>query len=440
MAGDYDVVIIGAGPAGAMAAKTAAEIGLRTVVIERKRRPADIFRSCTMMFAVESEYYFGERMYYNDATRKMVFPVNGLTVDYAGPVRDFYAWHFYAPDGESRLEFGDYESSREAGKKGRLSFVFDKGELIEGLLVEAKRYGAEVRTGRNVEQVRKTSRGVEVEAGGHVYRGVFAIGADGIASRTAELMGFNRNREYLGRGGKKSVIVRGLRMRDPESVNFIVCPLGDGTLPFWVGPTADGQHMIDFKHDDDLERLVADSPFSRWFTDIQITKTRSYVLPLWAPVDSPCRDNVLLAGDAAYFAEAEITGSMMCGWRAANAVAVALRDGKTTDDGVDSYREWWRRSYVDSADYREFLLMMLFIKSIFTSAEVTYLYRLIDRPLAATLDPFKVVRLVKEAVEPSRPRISAEMPSLLKKLDYLDVANYEQMAAMMKKRLADRGS
>jgi flavin-dependent dehydrogenase len=80
----YDVVIVGAGPGGAMAAKTAGENGLKTAILERKTNPAKISRGCTMMFAVENSYYFAERMYYNEKNKKMIFPVNGFTVDYEG--------------------------------------------------------------------------------------------------------------------------------------------------------------------------------------------------------------------------------------------------------------------------------------------------------------------------------------------------------------------
>ena len=62
----YDLVIVGAGPGGAMAAKTAGENGLKTALLERKTNPAKIARGCAMMFAIESDYYFAERMYFND--------------------------------------------------------------------------------------------------------------------------------------------------------------------------------------------------------------------------------------------------------------------------------------------------------------------------------------------------------------------------------------
>jgi len=38
---EWDVVVVGAGPGGAMAAKTAAEKGLKTVFFERGRKPGE---------------------------------------------------------------------------------------------------------------------------------------------------------------------------------------------------------------------------------------------------------------------------------------------------------------------------------------------------------------------------------------------------------------
>ncbi len=158
----YDVVIVGAGPGGAMAAKTAGENGLKTAILERKTDPAKITRGCAMMFAIESDYYFAERMYYNEKNKKMIFPVNGFTVDYDGPTRNFYAWHHYAPDGKARIAFGDYEESIKKGDKGRLSIVYDKGKLIDGLMKDAVKNGVEVFTGVNVNGVEKTAQGVKV--------------------------------------------------------------------------------------------------------------------------------------------------------------------------------------------------------------------------------------------------------------------------------------
>ncbi len=42
----YDVIVVGAGPAGLMAAKTAAEDGLKVLLIERKKEITEINRLC----------------------------------------------------------------------------------------------------------------------------------------------------------------------------------------------------------------------------------------------------------------------------------------------------------------------------------------------------------------------------------------------------------
>ena len=42
----YDLIVVGAGPAGLLAAKTAAQGGLDVILIERKTNVASIGRSC----------------------------------------------------------------------------------------------------------------------------------------------------------------------------------------------------------------------------------------------------------------------------------------------------------------------------------------------------------------------------------------------------------
>jgi hypothetical protein len=56
---------------------------------------------------------------------------------------------------------------------------------------------------------------------------------------------------------------------------------------------------------------------------------------------SPFKDNILLVGDAGWCQEAEMTGAVMCGWRAAHAVTLALTEGKADREGVQGYIDWW---------------------------------------------------------------------------------------------------
>jgi flavin-dependent dehydrogenase len=147
-----------------------------------------------------------------------------------------------------------------------------------------------------------------------------------------------------------------------------------------------------------------------------------------SPVSEPYKDNVLLVGDAAWFAEAEITGSMMCGWKAANAITVALRENKPDREGVVDYIEWWKKSYPEFDDYRNFFMFVPFC-FMFSQEELNYLYSLFKSPLRSTLNPYLVVRRVKKALEPMMQQVQRDMPSLAEKLNMLEVEHIEKITS-----------
>jgi flavin-dependent dehydrogenase len=426
----YDVVIVGAGPGGAMAAKTSGENGLKTAILERKTDPAEITRGCAMMFAIESDYYFAERMYYNEKNQKMIFPVNGFTVDYDGPTRNFYSWHFYAPDGKTRLEFGSYDENIKKGDKGRLSLVYDKGKLIAGLMRDAVKNDVDVFTGVNVSGVEKTAGGLKITGNGDTYEGTFVIGADGLNSRVASLMGFNKKRICYGHHPSLTYYVTGLDIPQSEAVITANCFRPNDVRPvfFWLipSPYAEDEYWFSVQDMGDFEYITKRSVFSSWFPNVKVTRLLCCVTSMRSPVSEPYKDNVLLVGDAAWFAEAEITGSMMCGWKAANAITVALRENKPDREGVVDYIEWWKKSYPEFDDYRNFFMFVPFC-FMFSQEELNYLYSLFKSPLRSTLNPYLVVRRVKKALEPMMQQVQRDMPSLAEKLNMLEVEHIEKI-------------
>jgi digeranylgeranylglycerophospholipid reductase len=435
MAKKFDVVIVGAGPGGAMAAKTAGENGLKTAILERKTNPAEITRGCAMMFAVENSYYFAERMMYNEKNHKMIFPVNGFTVDFDGARRNFYAWYFYAPDGKTRIAFGDYEESIKKGEKGRLSFVYDKGALLGGLMKDAERNGVDVFAGFNVSGIEKTANGVRVTANGEVFEGTFVIGADGVNSRVAKLMGFNKERRFFGTAKGITYYVTGYEHPQPEAVITASCFKPNASFPttFWVMPSPYAEDEYWVQTPTDFDYITKESVFSKWFRNVKVVRILNQVATARTPVTEPYKDNVLLVGDSAWFGEAEITGSMMCGKRAANAITVALRDNKPNREGVLNYIEWWQKSYPEFDDYRNFFLIGPVFR-IFSEAEMNYLYGLFKKPLQPNLNPFLVVRLLKKALDPIMSQIQKEMPSVVEKLNMLAIDNVDKMMPNLKEQ------
>jgi choline dehydrogenase-like flavoprotein len=125
MTKQYDVVIVGAGPAGLMAAKTAGESGLNIALIERKKDISWVRRTDAGIIAL-NEYIYGQIVTFNRATQTLVFPVAGFSVKYEGPWNDNrYGFHFYSPGGK-RFKVGDWAELKKDPVKNSKGVALSK--------------------------------------------------------------------------------------------------------------------------------------------------------------------------------------------------------------------------------------------------------------------------------------------------------------------------
>lgn len=131
-----DVIIIGAGPAGLMAACTAAKNGLKATIVEMKKDITRINRACSAQLVLDDGYE-GETLKIGD--KKLIFTKNGFEVTYKGKLVPIQHNYMYSPKGH-RVAF-EYEDLHPTAMK------FDKTELLRGLLEECEKAGVEVLNG-----------------------------------------------------------------------------------------------------------------------------------------------------------------------------------------------------------------------------------------------------------------------------------------------------
>ena len=442
MAKHYDVVIVGAGPAGLMAAKVAGENGLTVALLERKQSITSIQRSCATMFAIEDEPYFGERMYFNEKQQRLVFPVTGFSLPYKGPYRNFYTWNIYTSDGKHCIRLGDYDANRAKGSQGRLSVTYSKEELLKSLLADAEASGVDVYPGTNVVSLQLgEGTNTVITAEGRTFSGTFTIAADGINSRLMRLLGLNKERIFYGTLQGVGYYMTGVEPEYPEAINFpqLFHKTTQYPIMIWVEPSPYGEDEYwvysggpthpDINYKDELDSCITDSPFSDWFQNAEIVREHGHVANMWSPTPTPFKNNVLIVGDAGWTVEAECTGSMMSGLKAANAIAEALRNGKPNRAGVSNYITWWEKHFPGSMDYKEFLTIL---SSGFVGEDaVLYLHKLVDEVLPCSLNPYNLFNNMNAAIMRKLPQIQQERPDIIAKMQALAGKSIEEQMKPM---------
>ena len=116
MAKKYDLVIVGGGPSGLMAAKAAGENGLSVALLERKKTITRVNRVDGGSLSPINEYICGEQLTFNPKAKRIGFPVNGFSIKYDGPYQDMYGFRLFSPGGKM-FSFGDYDKLKKEFSK-----------------------------------------------------------------------------------------------------------------------------------------------------------------------------------------------------------------------------------------------------------------------------------------------------------------------------------
>ena len=337
-----DVLIVGAGPAGSMTAKTVAELGADVIFIEEHETPG------TPVFCGEGLSISGilnagiepvEPYVCQQITTARVVAPNGKTVDLHAT-----DWTGYTLD-RSEFDKALAENAVKAGAK---------------LMTKVSATGV-IKDGDQVVGVKAVKDGKEVE-----FRAKVVIGADGhwsIIRRSAGLA--NYFDDWVTCAQYK---LSGLNLPDSAINEFWV---GAKYAPggyAWVFPKNNKVANIGVgvrdKHTkpavEYLKDFIANDPR---FRNAKIEKTSGGICPVSGTLDRIVMDGLILVGDSAGqlipMTGAGIHCSIESGKIAGRVAVEAIRDGDVSEEGLRAYRDefdkYWGRRITEA---RKVLLML----------------------------------------------------------------------------------
>jgi geranylgeranyl reductase family protein len=295
----YDVLIVGAGPAGSTCARLCALAGLKTALVDKSPFP----RQKTCGGAVS-----GRALSYLD------FPVPAaLSADECFGARIFYGLH-----------------SVVVRKEQRLALLVDREQFDELLLNKAVEAGARFLPGEQAVRVHVGNGSIVLHTDKGVHESLFLVGADGVYSVIARAV-----RPRL--GTEETALALVTRVAADASIaprhtgfvdmHFGVAPQGYG----WVFPRS-ACHSVGimgvasrFSH--------AHAALSGFCRDIgmPVAAIRGHLIPLGGKKRKLSSHRVLLVGDAAGFVDPfhgeGIAYAILSGKLAAESLCRVLRNG-----------------------------------------------------------------------------------------------------------------
>ncbi|MCQ1537288.1 NAD(P)/FAD-dependent oxidoreductase [Methanosarcina sp. KYL-1] len=344
----YDVIVIGAGPAGSIAAKTAAEKGLDVLLIEKRQEIGDPVRCAEGV----SKFYLKKH----------------VEIDKRWICADVKGSRIYAPDG-TKIEMAEEISGGEVG------YVLERKIFDRALAEHAAKAGAEVRvktraTGLIIEDgfvkgARLMHLGKEYEVRANII-----IGADGVESKVGRWAGIDTSLKPVDIETCAQYLVAGLDINQEYCDFYIgnkICPGGY----IWIFPKGEGKANIGIgilgsKMGRFKPRPVEylDNFMRERFPEARIVEMVFGGVPVSGSIEKTAANGLMLVGDAARQSD-PITGggivnAMDAGKIAGEAAYEAISAGDVSLEKLEElYEKRWRETIGHEID------MSLVVKNCF---------------------------------------------------------------------------
>ena len=413
----YDLIVVGGGPGGLMAAKTAAEDGLKVLLLERKRNVAEINRTCLQIFYINKitpnpETGRGEPKmdgYIDPVSAELLpekcrfhFPVPGFTLDFTGSSRAYYNWVQTSPAG--------YQVRRYPPNEKVWGLYYQKEALVAALLASVEKAGVEVLDETLAIGAENTPDGVEVrikrKSGEEVLKGRNAIAADGLSSRIVHSLGLNENRSIRPTRHILAYVLEGVEAshHDTSLLSWTIPSVSQGGN-IWMGLLAEGRNLLGVGSSADkppgviLDKFLKLPAFSSWFANARVVDKKATAIAAHAPITEPVAGNVVVIGDAGASTEAWVQGALASGYQAVKAIEKELNG----QQGYQEYIEWWQNAFAfNKPAYQKLLARVYPLNRVCTDEDIDYLYQLFQDEIGI---PTLMVAANLERVRQGRPEL-----------------------------------
>ena len=393
MKSNYDILVIGGGPAGALAAKTAAEAGNSVCLIEKRPAIGTPVR-CAEGIGKEllKEYIKPDPRWISaDIERARIISPNGTAIK--------------------------LDQDRAGNEVG---YVLDRKIFDRELIWQAAEAGADV-----IVKTRATApimengavRGAKVLSAGMPadIRAEVVIAADGTEAQFARRAGLDTVVPLREMMSCAQYLMTDIDI-DAGSTDFYlgneiapegylwVFPKGDRTANVGIGITGrksrDGSRAKDY-----LDRFVAKN-----FPNGKTIEAIAGGVPVCRPLACTVADGLMVAGDAARVVD-PITGggignAMFTGRLAAQVASTCIETGNCSKEALMPYDMGWRASKMGAGIERNYK-----VKEYFVTLDDAKLNTLAESIASISLKEFSVLALIKELIK-RNPKMLLELKAL----------------------------
>ena len=432
----YDLIVVGAGPAGLMAAITAAKERLAVALIERKRSVSSIKRSCCTALINEPGTH-GE--FVTLENNKIVFHRADFSVSYDGPSIPLKQLIKFSPKGYKFV----VERSEDP-----VAIALNKECLLEGLLEKAKQLGVTILNGAQALKAENADNKViiTIKQNDKTFEitSKIAIAADGVNSRIVENLGLNKERKSFGNMQAITYYLKDVECPYPPAWMVFVgkghTPSMKGQIYFLPKPQKDGSSIYEITYghpvfdesamQEDVKWFLEKSTFSSWFKKATIVKRLSAVLKFCTPILEPRAGRILIVGDAASYIEVYVQGALMYGYRAATSTVKFLKEGS----GLDDYVEFWKKTFAYNQPGAIEAAMQAFGLHVLEDEEIDYLFSLTDREThKGYVNEHSSKETTMGALMSHMSEIKRDKPELAAKIEKFDQVSTEEFLQVTKK-------